>query len=186
MLSGTSDANLMDSTSCAVCGFVPMCAPYLLTMSMSLETAGMPDDFSYLSYVKYIATIQTINENVMFTAPSVSQRAAIHALRNIGEVQPRMISEFKKRTFYAAERICAISGMHVLYPPAGTFYLWVNIMDSGMSSAEMCDGLLRKAHVLTIPGTAFGRCGEGYIRIACTVSMERLKEAFDRIERMMN
>lgn len=44
--------------------------------------------------------------------------------------------------------------------------------------------MLREAHVLVLPGNAFGTCGEGYIRIACTVSLEKLKEAFDRIEKM--
>ena len=44
--------------------------------------------------------------------------------------------------------------------------------------------ILEKAHVLTLPGNGFGSCGEGYVRIACTVSMETLKEAFDRIEQI--
>ena len=51
-----------------------------------------------------------------------------------------------------------------------------------MSSEEVSSLLLEKAHVLTLPGNAFGACGEGHIRICCTVSMEKLKEAFDRIK----
>ena len=45
--------------------------------------------------------------------------------------------------------------------------------------------ILREAHVLTLPGNAFGECGEGYVRIACTCGIDVLKEAFDRIERVM-
>lgn len=129
-----------------------------------------------------VKTLQSINENVVFTAPSVSQRAAIHALRNRDVIQPPMIEEYRKRVFYAAERINQIPGMHVITPPKGTFYLFVNIRETGMDSVEVSNVILQEAHVLTIPGISFGMCGEGYLRIACTVDVDLLKEAFDRIE----
>lgn len=128
-----------------------------------------------------ISVIQQINENVVFTAPSVSQRAAIYALKHRKEVQPAMIEEYRMRMYYAAERINQIPGLHVLYPPKGSFYLFVNIRETGMSSEEAAALFLEKAHVLVLPGNAFGRCGEGYVRIACTVGIEKLGEAFDRI-----
>lgn len=131
-----------------------------------------------------IKTIQQINENVVFTAPSISQRAAIHALRHRKEVQPEMIEEYRKRMYYAAERINQIPKLHVIYPPKGSFYLFINIKETGVSSREAADVILREAHVLTLPGDAFGECGEGFLRIACTVGVDRLKEAFDRIERI--
>ena len=96
-------------------------------------------------------------------------------------VQPEMVEEYRKRVFYAAERINNIPNMHVLYPPKGTFYLFVNIKDTGLDSVTVSDIILREAHVLTIPGISFGNCGEGYIRLACTVNVNTLKEAFDRI-----
>lgn len=130
-----------------------------------------------------IKTIQQINENVVFTAPSISQRGAIYALRNRKIVQPDMVSEYKNRVYYAAERINKIPNMSVL-DPKGTFYLFVNIKKTGLNSIDASDVILKEAHVLTIPGIAFGECGEGYVRIACTVGVERLKEAFDRIEKM--
>lgn len=131
-----------------------------------------------------ISTIQQINENVVFTAPSISQRAALHALRHRKEVQPPMIEEYRRRMFYAAERINNIPNMHVIYPPKGSFYLFINIKDTGLTSVEAADAILREAHVLMLPGNAFGNCGEGFVRIACTVGVEKLKEAFDRIEKM--
>lgn len=131
-----------------------------------------------------IRTIQQINENVVFTAPSISQRAAIHALRRRRDIQPPMIEEYRKRMFYAAERINGIPNMHVLYPPKGSFYLFINIKDTGLSSVAAADAILKEAHVLTLPGNAFGNCGEGFLRIACTVGTDKLKEAFDRIEEM--
>ncbi|MCR5134075.1 MAG: pyridoxal phosphate-dependent aminotransferase [Clostridiales bacterium] len=132
-----------------------------------------------------IKIVQQINENVVFTAPSISQRAAIFALQHREEVQPPMIEEYKKRMFYAAERINQIPGMSVIYPPKGSFYLFINIKGMGMSSVEAADFILQKAHVLMLPGNAFGECGEGYVRIACTVNVDTLKEAFDRVEKAL-
>lgn len=131
-----------------------------------------------------IKTIQQINENLVFTAPSISQRAAIHALRHRREIQPAMVEEYRSRVFYAAERIREIPKLSVIYPPKGTFYLFVNIKETGLTSAEASEMILREAHVLTIPGSGFGTCGEGYIRIACTCGIDVLKKAFDRIEKV--
>ena len=131
-----------------------------------------------------IQIVQQINENVVFTAPSISQRAAIYALRNRDVIQPPMIEEYRKRMFYAAERINEIPKLSVIYPPKGSFYLFMNVKDSGLTSVEACDLILKEAHVLMLPGNAFGNCGEGYVRIACTVNADTLKEAFDRIEKI--
>ena len=131
-----------------------------------------------------IEVVQQINENVVFTAPSVSQRAAIFALRNRKDIQPDMVAEYRKRMLYAAERINEIPNMHVIYPPKGSFYLFMNIKDTGLSSEEAAELILQEAHVLVLPGNAFGSCGEGYVRIACTVNTDTLKEAFDRMAAM--
>lgn len=130
-----------------------------------------------------IKTCQQINENVVFTAPSISQRAAVYALRNREEIQAPAIALYKERVMYAAERINNIPWMHVP-SPKGTFYLLVNIKKTGLTSEEASELILNQAQVLTIPGNAFGDCSEGYVRIACTVSIETLKEAFDRIEKI--
>lgn len=132
-----------------------------------------------------IKIVQQINENVVFTAPSISQRAAIYALQHRDEIQPPMIAEYKKRMFYAADRITQIPKISVIDPPKGSFYLFINIRGTGLSSVDAADMLLREAHVLTLPGNAFGDCGEGYVRIACTVNVDALKEAFDRIEAVL-
>ena len=131
-----------------------------------------------------IRTVQQINENVVFTAPSISQRAAIYALRNRETVQPEMVAEYKKRMFFAAEKINEIPKMSVICPPKGSFYLFINIKKSGLTSEEAADVILRKAHVLMLPGNAFGNCGEGYLRIACTVGVDKLGEAMDRIKKI--
>lgn len=130
-----------------------------------------------------IQTIQAINENVVFTAPSISQRGAIYAIKNRHKIQPPIIEEYKKRVFYAAERINNIPKLSVMQP-RGTFYLFVNIKKTGLTSIEVSDLILNEAHVLTLPGDAFGACGEGYIRLACTVDLQTLAEAMDRISRI--
>ncbi len=131
-----------------------------------------------------IQIIQQINENVVFTAPSISQRAAIYALRHRREIQPAMVEEYRKRMFYAAERVNQIPKLGVIYPPKGSFYLFINIKETGLTSEEAAELILKEAHVLVLPGNAFGNCGEGYVRIACTVNVDTLKEAFDRIAKI--
>ena len=130
-----------------------------------------------------IKIIQDIDGNVTFTASSVSQRAAIHALRHRREVQPPIIEEYRSRVMYVHDRVNRIPHMHAMLPQ-GTFYMFINIKDTGLTSAEVCKILLEEAHVLTIPGNGFGSCGEGYLRLACTMQRDKLKEAFDRIEKV--
>ena len=73
--------------------------------------------------------------------------------------------------------------MSVLYPK-GSIYLFINIKNTGLTSNEVAKRLLEEAHVLVLPGNAFGECGEGYIRIAMTVGIDKINMAFSRIEKM--
>lgn len=130
-----------------------------------------------------IQTIQKINENVVFTTPSVSQRAALHALRMRHQIQPAIIDEFRERVKYCRQRVSSIKNMSVL-EEGGSFYVFPNIKATGLSSNEVTKLMMEEAHVLVLPGNAFGSCGEGYIRISCTVGIEKLRDAFDRIEKM--
>ncbi|HWP80442.1 MAG TPA: aminotransferase class I/II-fold pyridoxal phosphate-dependent enzyme [Candidatus Acidoferrum sp.] len=124
-----------------------------------------------------------INENVVFTAPSVSQRAGIYAIRLRKDIQKEAIGEFRRRVEYVAGRIKDIPGMDCM-APQGTFYVFADVRPSGLTSQQAVDALWKKAGVATLPGTAFGPSGEGFVRISCTVGMDKLKEAFDRIEKL--
>ncbi|HLQ75600.1 MAG TPA: pyridoxal phosphate-dependent aminotransferase [Alloiococcus sp.] len=130
-----------------------------------------------------IKAIKDINENNVFTAPSISQRAALFALQNRNEIQKPIIEEYRARTMHAYERINQLDNMSIA-KPRGTFYLFPNIKATGLSSEEVADRLLKEAQVLVLPGTAFGESGEGYIRLAVTVDIDAIDEAFDRIEQM--
>ena len=131
-----------------------------------------------------IKTVAEMNEAIVFSAPSVSQRAALFALKNRKDIQPDIVKEYRGRMEYAAKRINEIPWMRVIEPPKGSFYLFINVKSLGMSSKDVCDMILEKAHVLFLPGNLFGDCGEGYIRLACTAGIDKLKEAFDRIEKI--
>ena len=132
-----------------------------------------------------IDCIKNINENICYTAPSISQRAALHALRMGKQVQSEIIEEFKRRMFYSYEKINKINGLSVL-PPKGGIYDFVNIKNTGMDSKKFSNFIARETNVIVIPGTSFGESGEGYVRIACVVGIEKLKEAFERIDEAIN
>ncbi|MFA7463348.1 MAG: aminotransferase class I/II-fold pyridoxal phosphate-dependent enzyme [Anaerovoracaceae bacterium] len=130
----------------------------------------------------YLAdAMRKTNDLMVFTAPAPSQRAALYALAHRHELMPAVMDEFRERVCKTAERINAIPRLSVL-PPMGTFYLFVNIKETGLSSEEFVYQVLEKAHVLLMPGTAFGAAGEGYVRIACTRSVEELTRATERIQ----
>lgn len=130
-----------------------------------------------------VRVMKDVNENAVFTAPSISQRAALHALRMRHEIQPPIRERYRRRLMHAYDRVCATPGMSAL-EPQGSIYLWVDVSATGLSSVEVSDRMFAEAHVLTIPGVAFGDCGEGFLRLAMTVDEELIDEAFDRIARM--
>lgn len=130
-----------------------------------------------------VDTVKDINENNVFTAPSVSQRAALHALRLRKKVCPPIINEIKNRMMYAYDRIKRIPKLSTL-PPRGSMYMFVNIKETGLNSTEFCDLLLKEAHIVAIPGIAFGECGEGFIRLALTIGVSEMEEAFNRVEKL--
>ena len=130
-----------------------------------------------------VKTFQQINENVVFTAPSISQRGALWALRGRERLEPPLREQFRERMACAAGRINQVDWMTVPMPQ-GSIYLFPSIRETGLTSAQAARRILEEAHVLVLPGDTFGRYGEGYLRIACTVENEVMGEAFDRIGRM--
>ena len=130
-----------------------------------------------------VTTLRLINENLVAIAPSVSQRAAIHALQSRGRIQAKYREEYKNRVLYAAERVNNMKNISAM-PPKGTFYLFANIKKTGLTSEQAASLILKEAHVCVLPGNAFGDGGEGYVRFSCVHEMKKLKEAFDRIAAM--
>ena len=111
------------------------------------------------------------------------QRSGIYAIEHRKEIQAGLYKEYYDRGQYIYERASSIKNMSC-NKPEGTFYVFVNIKDTGMTSDEIWEAILDEAHVLVLPGSGFGQAGEGFIRIAATVGIDTLKEAFDRMEKM--
>jgi len=132
---------------------------------------------------RLIETMNKINGSIVYSAPSISQRAGIQALAIREEVRRKYIKIYQDRVMYTADRIEQIPWMD-LVRPRGTFYVFPGFKRTGLSSAEFCKKLFKDAHVIAASGALFGCTGEGHIRIACTVDIEKIKEAFDRIEKM--
>lgn len=130
-----------------------------------------------------IDVMNQINQAVIFSAPTVSQRAAYHALKHRKEIQPALTKEFRDRMYYAYERLKKLKNVKIR-EPRGTFYLFPNVEDTGLTSGEVAQRLLEEAHVVVLDGKNFGPGGEGHIRLAVTLSIDKMKDAFDRLEKM--
>ena len=128
-----------------------------------------------------IATMNQINGSLIYSAPSISQRAAIAALDNRARIRERYIKAYRERIFYSADRLEKIPYLS-LVRPKGTFYLFPGVEKTGLSAGEFCKELLERAHILVSPGDVFGLAGKQHFRIACTVDIEKLREAYDRME----
>ena len=115
---------------------------------------------------------------------SVSQQAAIVALNSPLSIVERMNLEYEKRRNFIIAELNKIKGISCI-KPEGTFYVFANIKGTGKSSEQIYDELLTKGRVVVIPGSAFGKQGEGYIRIAYTLTMDRLREALTRIKKVI-
>lgn len=115
---------------------------------------------------------------------SVSQQAAIVALNSPLSIVERMNLEYEKRRNFIIAELNKIKGISCI-KPEGTFYVFANIKGTGKSSEQIYDELLTKGRVVVIPGSAFGKQGEGYIRIAYTLTMDRLREALVRMKKVI-
>ena len=125
-----------------------------------------------------------IHQYAIMCAPTTSQYAAVSALKNgDGDVAMMRESYNQRRRFL----LNSFKEMGVdCFEPMGAFYTFPNIKRFGMTSEEFATELLKKEKVAVVPGTAFGDCGEGFVRISYAYSLESLKEALGRIRRFVD
>ena len=128
-----------------------------------------------------IETMEYINEGIVYSAPSISQRAALHALKNFKNIKNNNVPLFKERIDYAYERIKKIPYLQA-FKPQGGIYIFINIEKTGLSSKEFAEMVFEKLNITLLDGTSFGV--DGFVRIACTLDISLLKEAFDRLENL--
>ena len=120
-----------------------------------------------------------IHQFAIMCAPTTSQYAAVEALRNGDEDVAMMREEYNGRRRYVLERFKEM-GLSCC-EPFGAFYAFPCIKDLGMTSDEFATKLLQTKKVAVVPGTAFGACGEGFLRISYAYSLDDLRIALDRV-----
>ena len=125
-----------------------------------------------------------IHQFAIMCAPTVSQFAAIEALKNGDEDIEMMRAEYNRRRVFLLDGFKKI-GIEC-FEAQGAFYLYPNIGKFGLSSEEFASRLLYEYNCAIVPGTAFGECGEGYARISYAYSMKHLKLALEKIEAFVN
>ncbi|MEM2105554.1 MAG: aminotransferase class I/II-fold pyridoxal phosphate-dependent enzyme, partial [Candidatus Bathyarchaeia archaeon] len=123
-----------------------------------------------------------IHQHTIACINSIAQYVALAALEGPQDFVKEMVSEFDRRRRMVYERLDEIGGFNCTLPK-GAFYVFPNIKDFGMPSEQFAEYLARQASVLTVPGSSFGRYGEGYIRVSYAAAYEQLEEAMSRIER---
>ncbi len=121
-----------------------------------------------------------IHQYAIMCAPTTSQYAAVEAVRNGDEDVAGMRQEYNGRRRYLVKRLRDM-GL-TCFEPYGAFYAFPCIKKFNMTSDEFATRMLQEEKVVVVPGTAFGDCGEGYLRISYAYSLHKLKEALDRME----
>jgi aspartate/tyrosine/aromatic aminotransferase len=130
-----------------------------------------------------ISQMTKIHQFAIMCAPTTSQYAAVLALREGDEEVARMRESYNQRRRLLLARLNEM-GM-TCFEPEGAFYVFPCIKKFGMSSDEFATKLLMQEKVAVVPGTAFGECGEGFLRISYAYSLKQLREALERIERFV-
>lgn len=127
--------------------------------------------------------MKKIHQYAIMCSPTTAQFAAIEALRNGEPEVRRMVDEYNKR------RRVMVDGFNRIglscFEPFGAFYCFPDIRSTGLSSDAFCERLLIEEKVLTVPGNAFGACGEGFVRATYATSIDNIREALSRIARFV-
>ncbi len=127
-----------------------------------------------------ISAMTKIHQYTMLCAPITAQIAAVEALRHGEKYMKKMVSEYDKRRRLIYDGLTN-AGLKC-FEPKGAFYIFPDITSTGLTSEEFAEQLLMKEHVALVPGTAFGQCGEGYVRCSYATSVTKISEAIARIE----
>jgi aspartate aminotransferase len=126
------------------------------------------------------AALRLLVENSYTCASEFIQWAAIEALRDTAEAVPAMVAEYRRRRELLVGGLSTIAGFRC-QPPAGAFYAWADITETGLNDRAMAEFLLEEAGVAAIPGSAFGAGGLGFLRFSFAANSALLEEAATRI-----
>jgi len=130
-----------------------------------------------------IAAMTKIHQYTIMCAPTMSQVAALEALKAGEESVQEMTADYNRR------RLLMVNGLREIglscFEPRGAFYTFPCIKSTGMSSEDFAEKLLKEEKVAVVPGTAFGECGEGFVRCCYATSVPDLEEALKRMKRFV-
>lgn len=130
-----------------------------------------------------IAAMTKIHQYTILCAPITAQVAAIEALRRGEKYRLKMLAEYDRRRKFIYDGFNQL-GLPA-FEPKGAFYIFPDIRSTGLSSDQFAEQLLTAEHVALVPGSAFGACGEGYIRCSYATSLDKIAEALNRIENFL-
>ena len=136
-----------------------------------------------LGPVPVIAQMTKLHQYGIMSAPTTAQYAAIEALRNGDRDVEMMRGEYDMRRRLVVDSFNAM-GL-TCFEPLGAFYVFPCIKSTGLTSEQFAEELLRKEHVAVVPGNAFGDCGEGFLRVSYSYSLNHITEALSRIQRFL-
>lgn len=158
----------------------------------TLVINGFSKEFAMTGWrLGYVAGPRAIMEQMtkvhqfcIMAAPTTSQYAAIEALRSCDDEVEEMRTAYNQRRRYLVHAFKEM-GLEC-FEPEGAFYIFPSIKKFGMSSEEFATRLLNEEKIAIVPGSAFGECGEGYLRVSYAYSIEELKEALGRLKRFIS
>lgn len=131
-----------------------------------------------------IGAMVKIHQYTMLCAPIMSQKAAYEGLSQGLKDNFAAVNQMKRA--YNRRRRLIVKRLNDMgldcFEPKGAFYVFPSIQKTGMTSMDFCQTLLKEEKVAVVPGTAFGQCGEGFIRCSYAYSIENINTALDRIE----
>ena len=125
-----------------------------------------------------------IHQFAIMCAPTNSQYAAVEALRECDDAVEEMRNEYDRRRRFMLSKLRGM-GLKV-FEPYGAFYIFPNIAEFGLTSDEFATRFLTEEKVAVVPGTAFGDCGEGFLRMSYASSLSNLKTAMERLEKFID
>lgn len=157
---------------------------YVLTLHSFSKTYAMPGfRIGYAAGPEEIVKAMTkLHIFTSLSAPTISQATAMDALKGNQECVEDMRREYNRRRKMIVKRINEIPGF-CCTNPKGAFYAFPNIKSFGMKSLEFVEWLIKNAKVATVPGTEFGKFGEGYIRLSYATSYSLIEKALDMIDK---
>lgn len=124
-----------------------------------------------------------IHQYAIMCAPTMAQFAGVVAMRDCDDVVQEMISEYAIRRRYVIDSFNRLK--LTCFEPLGAFYVFPSLKATGMGSQEFCERLLQSKRVALVPGNAFGKSGEGYVRVSYSYSLSHLSQAVARIEEFL-